>query len=209
MNTILVIEDNELNLTLMVDILTINGQQRHIIGYLEDFLFTPERTSSPARYLSGGERNRLLLARLFSKPSNVLVRGDGAPVVVDFDHDGLDETLTLSMDSFAPFEGSVVSTVTVFDGARGTQKRMPLKLRGTGQATPATRPAVTSTAPAANGPAIAARPATPAHPAGSVQPQAARPATAPAQGATVQGHASQAQRPAATPGTPAVPSRVN
>ena len=80
---------------------------------------------------------------------------------------------------------------------------------GTGQATPATRPAVTSAAPAANGPAIAARPATPAHPAGSVQPQAARPATAPAQGATLQGHASQAQRPVATPGTPAVPSRVN
>ena len=49
----------------------INGQKRHIIGYLEDFLFTPERTRSPARYLSGGERNRLLLAKLFSKPSNV------------------------------------------------------------------------------------------------------------------------------------------
>ncbi len=64
------------------------------------------------------------------------VFSSASPVVMDFDHDGLDETLTLSMDSFAPFEGSVVSTVTVFDGARGKQKRMQLKLRGTGQATP-------------------------------------------------------------------------
>jgi outer membrane protein assembly factor BamB len=64
------------------------------------------------------------------------VFSSASPVVVDFDRDGLDETLTLSMDSFAPFEGSVVSTVTVFDGARGKQKRMQLKLRGTGQATP-------------------------------------------------------------------------
>lgn len=53
--------------------LLINGKKRHIISYLEDFLFTPERSRSLVRYLSGGERNRLLLARLFSKPSNVLV----------------------------------------------------------------------------------------------------------------------------------------
>ena len=79
---------------------------------------------------------------------------------------------------------------------------------GTAQGTPATRPAVTTAAPAANGQATAARPATPAHPGGSVQPQAARPAT-PAPGATVQGNAGQAQRPAATPGTATTPSRVN
>ena len=52
---------------------SINGQPRHIIGYLQDFLFAPERARTPARYLSGGERNRLLLAKLFTKPSNVLV----------------------------------------------------------------------------------------------------------------------------------------
>lgn len=51
----------------------VNGRKRHIISYLEDFLFTPERSRSLVKYLSGGERNRLLLARLFSKPSNVLV----------------------------------------------------------------------------------------------------------------------------------------
>lgn len=53
--------------------LTINGQQKHIYGYLQDFLFTPERARRPARYLSGGERNRLLLAQLFKRPSNLIV----------------------------------------------------------------------------------------------------------------------------------------
>ena len=55
------------------DMILINGVQRHVIGYLKDFLFSPERARSPVRILSGGERNRLLLARLFTKPSNVLV----------------------------------------------------------------------------------------------------------------------------------------
>ena len=49
------------------------GSQHHVIGYLKDFLFSPDRARSPVRILSGGERNRLLLARLFSRPSNVLV----------------------------------------------------------------------------------------------------------------------------------------
>jgi ATP-binding cassette subfamily F protein uup len=52
---------------------TINGRQKHIIGYLQDFLFTPERARAPITRLSGGERNRLLLARLFAQPSNLLV----------------------------------------------------------------------------------------------------------------------------------------
>lgn len=83
------------------DILTINGQQRHIIGYLEDFLFTPERTRSPARYLSGGERNRLLLARLFSKPSNVLV--------LDEPTNDLDaETLDLLEELIVNYPGTVL-----------------------------------------------------------------------------------------------------
>ncbi|WP_417390381.1 ATP-binding cassette domain-containing protein [Gimesia sp.] len=53
--------------------LTINGQPRNIYGYLQDFLFTPERARRPARYLSGGERNRLLLAKLFKRPTNLMV----------------------------------------------------------------------------------------------------------------------------------------
>ena len=55
------------------DTLVINGKPRHIIGYLQDFLFSPERARTPVRILSGGERNRLLLAKLFTKPSNLLV----------------------------------------------------------------------------------------------------------------------------------------
>ena len=50
-----------------------DGGTRHIISYLQDFLFTPERARSPVSVLSGGERARLLLARLFAKPSNVLI----------------------------------------------------------------------------------------------------------------------------------------
>lgn len=55
------------------DYVTVNGRQRHIIGYLKDFLFSPDRAKSPLKTLSGGERNRLLLARLFTRPSNVLI----------------------------------------------------------------------------------------------------------------------------------------
>lgn len=51
----------------------INGKPRHILGYLQDFLFTPDRARTQVKVLSGGERNRLFLAKLFSKPSNVLV----------------------------------------------------------------------------------------------------------------------------------------
>jgi ABC transport system ATP-binding/permease protein len=55
------------------DTLTVNGRSRHVHSYLRDFLFTDERARSPVKALSGGERNRLLLARLFTRPANVLV----------------------------------------------------------------------------------------------------------------------------------------
>ncbi len=55
------------------DKVTINGRDKHVMGYLQDFLFSPERARSPVRTLSGGERNRLLLARLFTRPANMLV----------------------------------------------------------------------------------------------------------------------------------------
>jgi ATP-binding cassette subfamily F protein uup len=55
------------------DWVEINGQRKHVMTYLNDFLFAPERARSPVKSLSGGERNRLLLARLFAKPANVLV----------------------------------------------------------------------------------------------------------------------------------------
>ena len=55
------------------DTVIVNGQPKHVHGYLQDFLFSPERARSPVKALSGGERNRLLLARLFTRPVNVLI----------------------------------------------------------------------------------------------------------------------------------------
>ncbi len=79
----------------------INGQQKHIISYLQDFLFTPERARTPVKALSGGERNRLLLARLFSKPANVLV--------LDEPTNDLDvETLELLENILMEFSGTVL-----------------------------------------------------------------------------------------------------
>ncbi|MGE5172509.1 MAG: ATP-binding cassette domain-containing protein [Betaproteobacteria bacterium] len=77
------------------DYVTLNGNRRHVIGYLQDFLFTPERARSPVKVLSGGERNRLLLAKLFAKPSNVLVLDEPTN---DLDIETLDLLEELLMD---------------------------------------------------------------------------------------------------------------
>jgi len=61
------------SLALGKDTVTVNGREKHVISYLQDFLFSPERARSPVNALSGGEKNRLLLARMFCRPSNVLV----------------------------------------------------------------------------------------------------------------------------------------
>jgi ATP-binding cassette subfamily F protein uup len=61
------------NLNYGSEMVTINGKQRHVMSYLQDFLFPPQRVRSPVSSLSGGERNRLLLARLFTQPANLLV----------------------------------------------------------------------------------------------------------------------------------------
>ncbi len=80
---------------------TIDGRTRHVISYLQDFLFAPDRARTPARVLSGGERNRLLLARLFTKPANVLV--------LDEPTNDLDiETLDLLEDLLVEFPGTVL-----------------------------------------------------------------------------------------------------
>ena len=87
---------NEGNTTVIV-----NGQPRHIIGYLADFLFPRERAISPVKSLSGGERNRLLLARLFARPANVLV--------LDEPTNDLDiETLELLEELIGDFDGTVL-----------------------------------------------------------------------------------------------------
>jgi ATP-binding cassette subfamily F protein uup len=77
------------------------GQRRHVISYLDDFLFPPERVESPVRMLSGGERNRLLLARLFARPANVLV--------LDEPTNDLDiESLELLESTLLEFAGTVL-----------------------------------------------------------------------------------------------------
>ncbi len=79
----------------------INGKSRHVIGYLEDFLFSPERSRTPVRFLSGGERNRVLLAKLFAKPANV--------IVLDEPTNDLDsETLEMLEERLVQFEGTVL-----------------------------------------------------------------------------------------------------
>ncbi|MEY4427586.1 MAG: hypothetical protein RLZZ182_275, partial [Pseudomonadota bacterium] len=78
----------------------INGSRKHVMGYLQDFLFAPARANSPVRTLSGGERNRLLLARLFARPANVLV--------LDEPTNDLDiETLDLLEELLGEFPGTV------------------------------------------------------------------------------------------------------
>jgi ABC transport system ATP-binding/permease protein len=83
------------------DTVVINGQPRHVVGYLADFLFPRERVRSPVKSLSGGERNRLMLARLFARPANVLV--------LDEPTNDLDlETLELLEELIAEFAGTVL-----------------------------------------------------------------------------------------------------
>jgi ATP-binding cassette subfamily F protein uup len=101
----------------------LDGQRKHVIGYLQDFLFSPERARAPITRLSGGERNRLLLAKLFAQPSNLLV--------MDEPTNDLDvETLELLEELLADYKGTlllvshdrafldnVVSSTLVLEGA--------------------------------------------------------------------------------------------
>lgn len=103
------------------DFIEIDGKKRHVISWLQDFMFTPERSRSPVKSLSGGERNRLLLAKLFAKPFNFLV--------MDEPTNDLDiETLELLEELVSNYEGtlllishdrafldSVVTSVLVFE----------------------------------------------------------------------------------------------
>jgi ATP-binding cassette subfamily F protein uup len=83
------------------DFVEINGQKRHIISYLQDFLFTPLQIQKPVKVLSGGERNRLLLARLFAQPSNLLV--------LDEPTNDLDaETLELLEELLIEYQGTLL-----------------------------------------------------------------------------------------------------
>jgi ATP-binding cassette subfamily F protein uup len=104
------------------DKVEINGKSRHIVSYLQDFLFTPDRIRQPLNALSGGERNRVLLARLFTRPANLLV--------LDEPTNDLDaETLELLEELLSDYQGTlllvshdrsfidaVVTSTLVFEG---------------------------------------------------------------------------------------------
>ena len=104
------------------DYIEINGQSKHVMSYLGDFLFAPDRVRTPAKALSGGEQNRAILAKVFSRPANVLV--------LDEPTNDLDiETLELLEDILLKFEGTVllvshdrqfmdnvVTSIMVFEG---------------------------------------------------------------------------------------------
>ena len=110
------------NVTDGKDSVTINGQSKHVIGYLQDFLFSPERSRTLVKSLSGGEKNRLMLARLFAQPANLLV--------LDEPTNDLDlETLEMLEDVLSAYEGTllvvshdrafldnVVTSTLVFEG---------------------------------------------------------------------------------------------
>ena len=83
------------------DSIMINGVKKHVLGYLQDFLFAPDRARSQIKFLSGGERNRILLAKLFAKPANV--------IVLDEPTNDLDaETLELLEEKLIQFKGTVL-----------------------------------------------------------------------------------------------------
>ncbi len=83
------------------DFIEINGQRKHALAYLQDFLFSPQRARTPVKALSGGERNRLLLARLFTRPTNLLI--------LDEPTNDLDvETLELLEELLVDYQGTLL-----------------------------------------------------------------------------------------------------
>jgi ATP-binding cassette subfamily F protein uup len=165
------------------DTVTVNGQTKHVHGYLRDFLFPPERVNSPVKALSGGERNRLLLARLFTRPANVLVLDEPTN---DLDIETLElleafltewpGTLLLVSHDRA-FIDDVVTSTLVFEGNGRVQEFVGgyedwLRQRAEpGSAVPVAVPAPSKPAIAAAAVAVAAKPA-------AAKTAAAKPVTA-------------------------------
>jgi ABC transport system ATP-binding/permease protein len=151
----------------------IGKQRKHVKSYLDDFLFSPARSASPVRSLSGGERNRLLLARLFARPANVLVLDEPTN---DLDIDTLEllEDLLQNYDGTVflvshdrAFLDNVVTSTIVFEGdgrwreyEGGVQDWLDQSRRAQALAAPAPEPAAQRPAagPAATTPAAAVAP---------------------------------------------------
>lgn len=104
------------------DELLINGQKRHVMGYLQDFLFSPDRAHTRVSFLSGGERNRLLLAKLLTRPANILVLDEPTNDLDAETLELLEETLQnysgtiLLVSHDRAFLNNVVSSTIVFEG---------------------------------------------------------------------------------------------
>ena len=110
------------------DTVTVNGKTRHIIGYMQDFLFSPEQACSLVSVLSGGERNRLMLARLFTRPSNLLVLDEPTN---DLDIETLDVLENLLMNYTGTillvshdrtFINNIVTSTIVFEGGAAVKQ---------------------------------------------------------------------------------------
>jgi ABC transport system ATP-binding/permease protein len=155
------------------EFIELNGKRRHAISYLGDFLFSPERVRTPVKALSGGEQNRAILARLFSKPANLLVLDeptndldietlelledillsfDGTVILVSHDRDFMDHVVTQLL--IVRGDGSVEEQAGGYSDweARGGRLAAP---ETRGQQMPASKPEPAATAPA---PAAAATP---------------------------------------------------
>ena len=104
------------------DFVDVNGQRRHIYSYLQDFLFSPERARTPVKALSGGERNRVLLAKLLLKPSNLIVMDEPTNDLDMVTLELLEEMLAeykgtlLLISHDRAFMDNVVTSTWVFDG---------------------------------------------------------------------------------------------
>lgn len=143
----------------------INGQPRHVVGYLQDFLFTPDRTRTEVKFLSGGERNRVLLARLFAKPANLIVLDEptndldaetlellearlvdffGTVLVVSHDRSFLDNVVTSTLVFEPAGEGGPYAVKEYVGGYTDWQRQRP---QATAAATPAAKPLGTAGGP--------------------------------------------------------------
>lgn len=161
------------------EFIEINGQRKHVLGYLGEFLFSPQRARSPVKVFSGGERARLLIAKLFSQPANILVMDEptndldvdtlellesqlvnfaGTVVVISHDRDFLDNVVTSTL--FLDGSGKVEETVGGFSDWRRQGGTFPAERAGNSSVASGARSAkeASKAAPVSNASASSSRP---------------------------------------------------